>query len=561
MESQDQFNTSRIEDLISQVRSLESRIAKLEGQASSVHNAPSSSRQVAYQAPEDEGDLITVDKSLIESKVGEYGMAWLGSIVLMLGISFLMEFISSKGMPLYAALMGFASAAGVFVLGTTLRKASPHILFMLNISAHLLIYYTTLRLFFFSGNPLLPQKIVVVALLIVALGVQLYFALKQKSELLAGIVIVLLSSTAMIADGLHLTMITLFVSALVSLILMYRFLWWRLFIVNMVLVYIVQLLWLFNNPFMGHPIEATTQHPYSVIYLFLCGAVFSLPALFEYGTRYPVKGVNAIILLNAVFFSLTILTVTAVYFIDHYTVMFAAISVFCILFSVALKMFTKSPFTPSFFACFGFFALSVMVYGFAKLPDAYFYLALQSFLVVSMALWFRSRIIVVMNSLLFVGLLLIYLLGANPVDKINFCFAFVAFSTARILNWKKDRLTLETDFLRNTYMFALFFCMLYACYHTFKPNYVTLSWAGTAILFFIISLVLHNVKYRWLAVGTLLATVVYLLFVDLAKLEVGYRVIAFLVLAVILFSASLYYTKYHKKKRMEPEPEIPDTAV
>jgi hypothetical protein len=555
MLQQNHSESTRLDTLFEHIRSLESRLTAVEEEFRLAKSAQSGYRQGYSNDETDESDMIEVDKSLIESKVGEYGLAWLGSIVLLLGISFLMAFTSSRGFPALSTFTGYAAAAAVFILGNTLRKISPHLLFMLNISAHLLIYYVTLSLFFFSAHPVISQKGIVISLLLIAIGVQFYFALKQKSELLSGIALSLLFVTAVVSDSLHVTMPLIIIAALASLLFMFRFHWWRLMLVTLFPVYIVQLLWLFNNPVMGHAFEATALHPFNSIYLFICGAIFSAVALFEYKDPIPVKGVNAIVLLNAALFSSVILVVTAVYYVDHYIAMFAAIALFCIFFSVILKMITKSPFTPSFFACFGFFALSIMVYGFAKLPNVYFYLALQSFLVVSMALWFRSKIIVVMNSVLFLGIFLIYLVSATPVDRINFCFALVAFGTARILNLKKDRLTLKTDLMRNMYLFTLFFSMLYSCYHAFPSRYITLSWAGVAILFFIISLILHNIKYRWMAVGTLLATVVYLFIADLSHLEVGYRVIAFLVLAVILFSASLYYTKYIKKKRIHIQQE------
>jgi uncharacterized membrane protein len=91
--------------------------------------------------------------------------------------------------------------------------------------------------------------------------------------------------------------------------------------------------------------------------------------------------------------------------------------------------------------------------------------------------------------------------------------------------------------------------MLFAFYHAVPTHYVTLSWTAVAAAYFILSVILHNIKYRWMAIATILVTVIYLFLVDLAQLSVGYRVIAFLFLAVISFSASLYYTKRIKKKR------------
>jgi uncharacterized membrane protein len=100
------------------------------------------------------------------------------------------------------------------------------------------------------------------------------------------------------------------------------------------------------------------------------------------------------------------------------------------------------------------------------------------------------------------------------------------------------------------YLVALFFTLLYAFYHAVPGSYITLSWTAVAAGYFLLSFLLRNVKYRWMAIATLLVTVGYLFLVDLANLSFGYRVIAFLFLAVILISASLYYTKKIKKKRI-----------
>ena len=59
----------------------------------------------------------------------------------------------------------------------------------------------------------------------------------------------------------------------------------------------------------------------------------------------------------------------------------------------------------------------------------------------------------------------------------------------------------------------------------------------------ILSILLHNIKYRYFSILTIVVTGGHLFFVDLGQLEVGYRVIAFLVFAVVSLGVSLYYTK------------------
>jgi hypothetical protein len=270
--------------------------------------------------------------------------------------------------------------------------------------------------------------------------------------------------------------------------------------------------------------------------------------LIKQNGKFPDGVYSAVIILNGVFFSAVLLFVVASFYQDSYVWIFSMISALCLIYSIFLKYRIARIFDPAFFAIYSFMALSIAVYGYSKLPDALWLLALQSLLVVSWALWFRSKIILVMNTFLFIGILLLYMAFYPSVDKVNIAFVIAAFISARIINWKKERLTLKTEMLRNTYLIALFFTMLFMLYHMVPKQYVTLSWTGAAVFYFVFSLVLKLIKYRWMAIATVLVTGFYLFFVDLKYLETGYRVLAFLFLAVISLGASLYFTKRMRKK-------------
>jgi hypothetical protein len=188
------------------------------------------------------------------------------------------------------------------------------------------------------------------------------------------------------------------------------------------------------------------------------------------------------------------------------------------------------------------------LYGLFGLPGAYLLLSLQSLLVVSMALWFRNRLIIVMNSLLFMTILLIYLLSSKNVNSVNFSFALTALVSARIINWKRSRLQIKTDLIRNLYMLEGFFMMLFALLHAVPKQFVTFSWTMAALLYFIISLILKNIKYRYMALGTMICSAVYLFIIDLARIELIYRVLALFFLAAISIGISIYYTNHLKKQ-------------
>ncbi len=165
-----------------------------------------------------------------------------------------------------------------------------------------------------------------------------------------------------------------------------------------------------------------------------------------------------------------------------------------------------------------------------------------------MALWFRSKIIVVANVFLYVSILLIYLIESESIDTINFAFAFTALATARILAWQKERLTLKTDIFRNIYLWIASFLILYSLNQVLPSQYVTFAWTAIAIGFFILSIILRNIKYRYLSIFVIVVTGGHLFFIDLGQMAIGYRVIAFLVFAIISLGVSIYYTKRIRKK-------------
>ncbi|MEI6682773.1 MAG: hypothetical protein WCO44_09100 [Bacteroidota bacterium] len=551
MSTENNDPSASIRELIEKVNSLELRLGKIEEKIevsvqglASVHR----NRYQPEQADTAGDDELIMDKSLIESNIFEYGLAWFGSLVLLFGIAFLSNFARNYLNGPLASLVGYGAVAGIFFLAWNLRNSFTHLSFMLNLSAHLLVYYITLRLFFFIDHPVIPARGVVLFLLISVICVQYFFAIRQNSELLAVIAMLLTLSTALFADVTLVTLPLIILSAMVSVFLLVRFGWWKLMMVSLIFSYISQGTWLLNNPVMGNPIGTFATHPFNLLTLFIIGTIFSVIPMIRQEGKFPGGIYPATIVVNGLLFSFVLLVTVISYYSGGYVWIFSLIAALCLVYSVFLKYRTGRVFDPAFFAIYSFMALSFAVYGYSKLPDALWLLSLQSLLVVSWALWFRSKIILVMNTFLFTGILAFYMAFYPPVDKVNFAFVITAFISARIINWKKERLTLKTEMLRNTYLILLFFTMLFALYHAVPKQYVTLSWTGAAVFYFTMSLILKNIKYRWMAIATVLFTGFYLFFVDLSHLETGYRVLAFLFLAVISLGASLYFTKKVRKR-------------
>jgi hypothetical protein len=138
-------------------------------------------------------------------------------------------------------------------------------------------------------------------------------------------------------------------------------------------------------------------------------------------------------------------------------------------------------------------------------------------------------------------------LSSKSIDGVNFSFALISLISARIINWKRSRLQIKTDLLRNLYLIEGFIMIPYSLFHAVPRQFITLSWTMAALLYFVLSFILKNVKYRYMAIGTMICAALYLFIVDLARIELIYRVLALLFLAAISIGISIYYTNRIKK--------------
>ncbi|NOX85971.1 MAG: DUF2339 domain-containing protein [Chlorobi bacterium] len=531
--------------IIEKLNNLESRIARLEAE-----------RYIVPPAQEEGFEEINPFKqlkdmssgSILESKVGEYGLSWLGNIVLFVGISFIVQYIQNLGFRFTSSAIGYISVAGIFILAHFLKKTYPRMALLFNLNAWLLLFYVTLRLHFFTNDPVIPGKSVGLLLITLVSAVQLFFSIKKHSALQTGTVMVLLSIIAVVSNTTHFMLIITLILASMAVILLFRFNWIRLFYLSIILAYSVTLIWLLNNPFMGNELQVIKTHNNGYIYLFGIAAIFSLVALAKKSETISVNGVVGSIVLNGLGFSLLLLLYVLSFFKDNYTIMVGSVSAYCLLYSVLLQLRSEWKITAALYALYGFVTLSVTLHAIYSFPDVYFLLAIQSLLVVSMAIWFRSKFIVVMNIMLFITLLIFYMSTSPPLNGVNISFSLVALITARILNWKKDRLTIKTDILRNIYLVTGFIMVLLTLYHLIPARYITLSWTVAAVIYFVLSILLKNVKYRYLALGTMIAAAFYLFIVDLAKIELVYRIIALMFLAIISIGLSIFYTRRSRRK-------------
>ena len=220
----------------------------------------------------------------------------------------------------------------------------------------------------------------------------------------------------------------------------------------------------------------------------------------------------------------------------------------------------RSRFATFVYSMTGYGALSMALIKANAVPDMFVWLSAQSLLVVTTAIWFRSRFIIVANFLIYLAVVAGYMILVQRETGISLVFVLVALTSARILNWQKDRLELKTELMRNAYLTSAFIVFPYALYHLVPGAWVALSWVGIALFYYLMTFLTKSRKYRWLGHNTLLLAVVYVLVMGIGKLQGTQRIVSFLVLGTVLLVVSLVFTMIRARQhRSGARPEDADS--
>ena len=485
-------------------------------------------------------------EAALELKIGEFWLARVGIVALLVGTAFFIAYPLEVFPPLVHSLIGYLAVAGLFAASRFWRTAYPFLSRILFGGGLLLLYYATLRLHFFTENPLLTHKPAALALLLAVVAGHFYVASQRRSEFLAGLAIFLGNITALVADITHFTLPLVASTAALAIYFLMRYGFKIAGLLSIVWAYLAHLLWLLGNPLLGHALQAVAAHQYNLVYLFIYAAVFALPNLLR-AEETPVDATKILLpLLNGAGFFGVAFLVTITFFTQDRAVIFFLISTCFLALAILCWQWRESRYATSFYACFGYLALSAAIFTRFASPHYFIWLGWQSLLVISTAIWFRSKIVIVANTFIYVGIFLIYLVSSPSTGAVNVSYAMVALLSARLLNWKTERLALKTELMRNAYLASAFAIIPYGLYHAVPKNYVSLSWLGAAVFYFLMSLLLKNQKYRWMAILTLFLAVIYVFVMDMARLEAGYRILSFIALGVVLLVISLLYARSRK---------------
>ena len=546
MEGNDQeLNAQKTLELLQKLEERVSRIEELLGLASPKRGKGVGASSTELSAADSQ---LEAEQTSLEFKIGAFWLARIGAILLLIGIAFFISYPIPGVSTLLTSLLGYAAVAVLFCLSRYWQKSFGQLSAILEGGSYFLLFFATLRLHFFSATPVISNKSLGLLFIVLVLSASSWRAIRGRKKPIVLLMLFLCYLAAIISETTHFALALITMTSFLTVFLLIKYDWLGISLISLIVAYMAHLTWLFNNPVMGNALRPVSSSGYNLAYLAVYGMAFALANAYK---KDKTSGLAETLL--ALLNGSGIVLVGAVNVLAFYRPQASLFGLITFIYFMIIAIVNwqykhkRLKYSSSYYACFGYVALSFAIFAQFNKPDYFLWLSSQSLIVIVTALWFRSRIIILANVLIFLGTLIAYL-GFFPThDLVNLSYAIAALASARILNWKKERLELKTDLIRNAYLASAFIIVLYGLFHAVPKQFVSFSWIMAALFYFGMSILLQNTKYRWMAILTVFASVIHVFIVDMSTVNAGFRIILFVVVGIVISLLSFVYTRFRKK--------------
>ncbi len=537
-----------VEDLSRRLKIVEARLGIREAERAAEVRVPELS-----EAPPAVG---ASERDSLEFELGQNWFALIGIVVLAIGLAFLISLPYPEFPSYLPSLGGYLLCGVILVLARLVRHSFETIAKYLRGAVMLLLFFATLRLCYF-GRPsaLDPASTTGEVIFLAVVVMNLLLAWFRRSPqllvlaMVTGFAAALAVGTPLFFLGVCTAMIL--VAAYAQLARQWRVMSPLVFALAMV-SYVI---WAIGNPLDGNPLLVRTDPLFSTQLILLWVVVLSVVTMAREDSRIedtPVQ-VTGLLLCGLGFLGFTLHSL----FGFQESFLFNELLAFVVFLVLGLVFWIReqSVFSTFLYSMTGYAALSLaLIKGFG-VPEVFVALSLQSLVVIGTAIFFRSRFIIVANCLIFIGIIIGYMALTREELGMSIGFGIVALISARVLNWQKDRLALQTDLMRIVYLVIAFLVFPYALYYLVPSSFVAVSWAGLALFYYAMNLVIRNPRYRWMGHATLLLTVLYVAFVGTRQMESRYRILSFLFLGTVMLVVSIVFTSIRARHRREEKGE------
>ena len=540
--------------ILARLKEFDSRLYEIEKHLSIQNYARAEEDEKAEERPHKK-TIESIEKDdVLEYRIGQFWFAKIGILAFVVGIMFVLTLPHEDLPRLLPAAAGIVLSLCFLLIPKFFKSILPQLSGYIVGGGLVLLYFTALRIHFLEKDPLIESAGTALIFLNAVFFLSLYIALKRQSVYLTNLSIILGYLTGILGENPYyiFTWITIIAAASVYIKIKYK---WETFLTfSIFLAYLTHFIWFINNPLLGHELMFVTETKANIIFPFLYFLVFSLAYTIkrdEAGEPF-IKIFNTVS--NSIFFYILLLGLTVGgNNSELFGITFTLASILFLSFSVFFWLKEQSKIITFILAMTGYLALSTAIVYEFRIPNAFIWLCWQSLIVISTAVWFKSKFIITANFFIYIIILIFYLLLADGFSYVSLSFGAVALTTARILKWKQNMLELKTEQMRNSYLIITLLFIPFVLHNIMPEGFAALSWVGVAVLYYIFSLILESRKYRWMAVLTLLMSIFYISILGLTSGQLIYKIMSFLVLGSVLIAISVLYGRMKNKKAVKDE--------
>ena len=145
-----------LDDIVKFLIKLDERISGIEARLSIVpEEKPYIEKEEIRKQEETISSLEREDN--LEYRIGQFWFAKVGIVVLIIGFAFLLTLPYENSPSAFPTILGYFFSIGLIALSQYWRKNFPHISGFILGGGFVLFYFTTLRLYYFSSNPLITS--------------------------------------------------------------------------------------------------------------------------------------------------------------------------------------------------------------------------------------------------------------------------------------------------------------------------------------------------------------------------------------------------------------------
>jgi len=266
-----------LRSVLAHLRDLENRIARIEENLGLARVEPREEpEELDRPSPLTKGE----EEEELEFRLGQNWFAKVGIVVLAIGMAFLLT-QPFEGLPsILPVLIGYVLVACLFGLSRLWKESFALISGYLRGAAMALLYFTTLRLFFFTVDPLLdPSSAFGILLLVAVSSVNILLALRRKSHYLIVLALATAFATAIVVGSWWFVFVLLTVLAVVTAIVRVRLEAQGVMMAGIVMTLLSHALWAVGNPIRGNPLAFVSSPQLNIYVLLAYALIFALGVL------------------------------------------------------------------------------------------------------------------------------------------------------------------------------------------------------------------------------------------------------------------------------------------